>query len=352
MRARSEKLTSAELSDRLARFRRPLLVSHTRPDGDAVGSLVALDGILRQRGADPVPLLYEPLPDRYAYFERFERIHILPPGVTAGVAVGDAIRQLAGGGPDGIVLLDTCAKAQIQPVADWLVSSGLESLAIDHHATRDELVDAVFVDERAAATCLILHEWVRFAGTPLTRAIAEPLFLGLAMDTGWFRHANTDARALRAAAELAECGVEPHNMFRWMYQRDSAARVRLLGVAVESMELAAGMQLAIMTLPASVVFGLGAAAADTEDIVNEPLRVASVVVSVLLVEQEEGRIRASLRSKPPVTSDDLDVDVAAIAGAFGGGGHRRAAGVRFDGTLTAAKSVLRGAVEQALRSTK
>src|SRR5206468_3386868 len=158
----------------------------------------------------------------------------------------------------------------------------------------------------------------------------DALFVGIATDTGWFRHSNTDGRALAAAAELAAGGVKPHQLFEALYQHDSAGRVRLLGAAIETLEVHGGM-LAIMALDSHAFSRCGASLSNTEDVVNEPLRIESVMVSILFVEQPDGVVRMNFRSKPPYLSEgptSRDIDVAAIAATFGGGGHRRAAGAR------------------------
>ena len=162
----------------------------------------------------------------------------------------------------------------------------------------------------------------------------------MAMDTGWFRHSNTDHRVLAAAADLVACGVRPHELYESLFLRESAARVRLQSAAIATMELLAADRVAVMTLTRRAIADAGATVADTEDIVNEPLRIASVVVSVLLVEHDDGVVRASFRSKPPLEAPagstqtaQPDIDVAALAQFFGGGGHRRASGARIPGPL-------------------
>jgi phosphoesterase RecJ-like protein len=319
-----------ETARRIASWRRPLLVTHEKPDGDALGSLVAMRALLQSQGARPTAMLFEPIPARYELFNRFPPISIL--GRDLHLSDLDAC--------DAVVVLDTCAYTQLRPVADWLRAAAKPKLAIDHHVTRDALADSYLVDESAAATCLILYDFARAANWPIDADIAEALFIGMAMDTGWFRHSNTDHRVLAAAADLAARGVRPHELYESLFLRESAARVRLLGAAVATMELLLADQAAVMTLTKRAMTDAGATAADTEDIVNEPLRIASVVVSVLLVEHDDGAVRASFRSKPPPEtrmprSDATysDVDVAALAQTFGGGGHKRAAGARIPATL-------------------
>jgi phosphoesterase RecJ-like protein len=313
--------------------------------------------------------LFDVIPGRYAAFRRYEAMPIL----------GRDLREADLSNVDGVLVLDTCAYSQLAPIADWLRATSLPKLAVDHHLTRDELADHYVIDESAAATCLILYDWARAVDWAITAEASEALFIGMAMDTGWFRHSNTDDRVLTAAADLVAHGVRPHDLYEQLFQRETPARLRLLGAALGALELSAGDQLGVMTLTTDAIAACGATPADTEDIVNEPLRIGSVVVSVLLVEDGGGIVRASFRSKPPsdrqteprasaradsppvkdshvermgapppgrapgaspVTFPSssktcrTEIDVAQAARAFGGGGHARAAGARVSGTLS------------------
>ena len=340
--SRLERTMFVEAAAQIASWRKPLLISHTKPDGDALGSLIAMRALLGSQGIDATALLFGPIPDRYSIFHCY---HAMP-------VYGNEVREADLADFNGIIVLDTCAYNQLRPIADWLQSAAVPKLAVDHHVTRDELVDQYLIDESAAATCLILYDWARALDWPMTDDTCEALFIGMAMDTGWFQHANTDDRVLAAAADLVTRGVQPHELHQALFQRETPARVRLLGAALRTLELSAADRLAVMTLSADAVTDCGATSADTEDIVNEPLRISSVAVSVLLVEQTDDVIRASFRSKPPLdwkkppplphprrgkerpTQRRTDVNVAKVAGAFGGGGHTRAAGARIHGTLS------------------
>lgn len=357
----------------ISAWRRPLLVSHVKPDGDALGALAAMRSIFTARGADPFALLFDELPRRFALFDRN------PPMPVLGRDVAEAELSSV----DGVLILDTCTYNQVEPIAAWLRESRRSGtrperrrpdvLAVDHHVTRDDLADEYLIDESAAATCLILFEWARVEGWTTTAETHGALFVGIATDTGWLQYSNTDRRALEAAAELVGQGVVPHALYQQLYRQDTAPRVRLLGAALETLELLAEERLAVMTLSSDALSRCAATTADTEDIVNEPMRIGSVVVSVLLVE-ENGRIRVSFRSKPPPYQDPgkrsgqlvtptgssppakerrreasasegargsvPDVDVAQVAQAFGGGGHARAAGARIEGTLVGVKTVV------------
>ncbi len=314
-----------EAGNALANWRKPLLLSHAKPDGDALGSLAAMRAVLKSLGADPLAILFDDVSNRYGLFGQYD----VMPKWLADVHESDLADV------DGIVVLDTCTYNQLDPIADWLRTSEVPKLAVDHHVTREDLADHYLVDESAAATCLILYEWAKHMGWSLDRATCQALFVGIAMDTGWFIHSNTDARVLAAAAELTARGVLPHELHQQLFQKESEARIRLFGAALQTMELSGKGQLAVLRLSKDTMAKAGATQADTEDIVNEPLRIGSVVASVLLVESDNNLIRASFRSKPP--SEDSgsipDVDVAEIAREFGGGGHKRAAGARIEGSI-------------------
>ncbi len=373
-----------EAAERIAAWRRPLLITHTNPDGDAIGSLIAMRSFLQGQGSktpsanppepwaspapraslkprprlapgsaraarrnvgsgtrsEPTALLFDPIPNRYFLFKRYAAVPVF------GREVGKADLDSA----DGVIILDTCAYAQLDPIADWLRAAAIPKLAVDHHKTRDDLADYYLIDDGAAATCLILNDWAKAAGWPIDRQTAEALFIGIAMDTGWFRHSNTDQRALAAAGDLIARGAIAHELFQQLYQRETPGRVRLLGAALSTLELLAGDRLAVMTLTGEAFVSVGATRPDTEDIVNEPLRIGSVTVSVLLVEHGDGLIRASFRSKPPTAATDPDVDVAALAKTFGGGGHHRAAGAKIPGSLSDVRHAVVEQVRKAMSS--
>jgi phosphoesterase RecJ-like protein len=320
--------------------RRPLLITHGKPDGDALGALVAMRSILAQRGIEAVALLFDRIPGRYAVFERFGGLTIWDPSQHQPLV--DRC--------DSVIILDTCTYNQLEPLAAWLRSSRVPKLVVDHHATRDDLADQYLIDESAAAVCLILYEWSQRCDWTLAPAAAEGLFIGIAMDTGWFRHANTDERALRAAAALTASGVRPPELYQQLFLRESPGRVRLLGAALATMELSADGRLSVMTLSSKAIDSAGATSADTEDIVNEPLRIESVAVSLLLVEQGDGVVRANFRSKPPLHAGHADIDVSELAQTFGGGGHPRAAGARIRGELSSVCEKIVGELQQRLSS--
>lgn len=331
----------AQAAHLLSIWRRPVLITHAKPDGDAIGSLLAMRDLLKDRGIHATPLLFEPLPARYAFLAD-----------ATDFVVGDAnCASAVLAAADSAIIVDTCSYSQLEPVANWLKETTVPKVVIDHHSTRDPLTQNLLVDESAAATCLIIYELAQTCGWPIDQSIASSLFVGLSTDTGWFRHSNTDPRALHAAADLLSSGVKAYELFEALYQQDSAGRIRLLAEALQTMELHCDDRATVMTLSRESFARAKATPADTEDIVNEPLRVASVVVSVLLVEQDDGQIRINFRSKAP---DRLgvraNIDVAAMAKEFGGGGHRHAAGARSKESLSLVREKVLSRLDAALIS--
>ncbi len=303
--------------DWLTNCRRPLILSHRRADGDALGALAAMTRALRKMGLDPAPVLFEPFPARYDLLRDM-----------AAWRQWDEEREALTAACDAVVILDTCATSQLEPVVEYLPQAP-RILVVDHHPTRDAIGtrpgDLQLFDETAAAVCLLLAEWVEAVGIPLDAALATALFVGIATDSGWFRFSNTDARLLRVASRLAEAGAAANPIHRALFQREPAAKLRLTGRMLQGMELHADGRLAVLQLRAADFAAVGADRTMTEDLVNEAGRLDGVEAIIFFTEEPDGSVHVNFRSKE-------SVDVSALASRFGGGGHKRAAGARPSGT--------------------
>lgn len=295
---------------------RIVVTTHARADGDAVGCVAAIDRQLRDRGKEVRSILHEAVPDRYAFL----------PGVDA-MQIWDADRAAEElSAADLLILADTCALAQLGDVAESIRSARLPRLAIDHHVTRDAVADEILLDEQAGACARIITQLADHAGWPIDTDTATLLFTGLMTDTGWLRFSNTHAGELSTAARLVEAGARPNELYEQLYLQDAEPRVRLIGEVLSSFELLADSRLAVLRITEEMLSRCGATRDMTEEIINEPQRIGSVVACVLIVDPEnDGPVRVSFRSK-------REVDVAAIARKFGGGGHPRAAGAKIAGT--------------------
>lgn len=294
----------------------PLLMSHQRPDGDALGALSGMSIALTQFGLSPVVVLYEALPPRYRLFEDFATWYLW-----------DEVKDNVSRDCDAAIVLDTCSSAQLEPIMPYL-ASGPRTLVIDHHATRDRIGvrdgDLQVCDDTASAACLIIAEWARVAGIKLDSRLASALFTGIATDCGWFRFSNTDTRTLKMIAALVEHDVDVNAIYRSIFQQEPLAKLKLTARLLESMELLAGGKLAVMKLRQADFDAAGADRTMTEDLVNEAIRLASVEAVLMFTDDDENCVRANFRSKQ-------FLDVAMLASRFGGGGHARAAGARLHG---------------------
>ncbi|MEE8169431.1 MAG: bifunctional oligoribonuclease/PAP phosphatase NrnA [Phycisphaerae bacterium] len=320
----------------VAAARRIVLFTHERADGDAVGSVAALQHVLRLEGRNAHGVLMEHLSSKYAFTARDE------PLLFWGDDGVDDLTKRA----DLWILLDTAAQKQLAPLAARLQDRTARLLIVDHHATRDIRGDVEIIDETASATALLVAEWCRAEEWALSPTAARLLLMGLATDTGWFRHAGADARTFKSAARLISQGADPSALYDQLFLREPPERFGLFAAVNHAMVLEAGGRLAVLQVTNDLMQRCGATAGMAEDLVSEPLRIKQVAATVLLTETNTPAIRASFRGKP-------GVDVARVAESFGGGGHRLAAGARLPGPMAAAREqVVRAMTEALAQSTR
>lgn len=297
-----------------------LITSHTRPDGDACGCVRAMCDMLIGLGKEVHPVFMSPLPEWYEFlFE--QKVPILGNDVTK--------EQLHAGHYDEcdlVIIVDTNSYVQLPGFDEWLKDSEIKVLVIDHHVTSDGLGSFELVDTTAAATGEIVFDLIKYAGWQVSAKVAEALFVALSTDSGWFRFKNADSRIYRSAAELIDLGANPSEIYRKMYQNFSPARMKLMVRMLDSMELHFNGRVATQYIMRSDFDETGATGRDTENLIDECQRIASVEAAALFVELKDGGFRCSLRSKG-------DVNVREIAQKYGGGGHTVAAGVNLEGPL-------------------
>ncbi len=306
-----------------------LITTHTRPDGDACGCVAALTEVLRGLGKAVRPLLLSPMPDWYEFLFD-EKIPVLDEDVRLEGLTGGTF-----GNVDLVVILDTNSYNQLPQFEDYLKQNTQPVLVVDHHVTSDRLGRVEITDATTAAAGLLLFDFLKYAGWPISKRAAEALFVAIATDTGWFHLRNTDSRVFRGCAELIDLGIDPNDLYRRLYQSFSPARFNLMAAMLNTLELHFDGRYASQYLVRADFERTGAAYRDTENLVNECQRINSVQVSALFVELRDGRIRCSLRSRPdaqpgraaaPGAKGEDAVDVSEIARKFGGGGHKMAAG--------------------------
>jgi len=304
----------------LSRCRRVLITTHVRPDGDALGSCAALSLGLRKRGIESEVLVLSHVPTKYAFI--FEDCSIVHHNVESGWPERFGFDRF-----DALVVVDTGTWSQLPGLRERIDDWRVPKVVIDHHLTQEDWADAKLVIQEAAAAGEIVFELLQQWDIPLDAQIATALYLAIATDTGWFQFSNTRPFTHRLAATLMEAGVDTDRMYQLVYQNERAERVALQTRAMQSLELLSANRLAVMSITKDDFARTRAGVPATENLINIPLQIATVEVSVLLVEPPEGGpIRVSLRSKG-------QVDVASFAEQFGGGGHARAAGAKLDGSI-------------------
>ncbi len=317
--------------------KRVVVLTHVKPDGDAIGSTMAVTRSLnRIRPGMATPWYFGPLPDWFAEVARDTPYRVLN---ETQRAEHDHAED-----PDGVLILDTGTWSQLHEVREWLLARPEACAILDHHRQGDADVAARrVIRTAAAAVCEPAAELCRMLlGVhcigELPGDVAEPLYLGLAADTGWFRHSNVTPAAMRLAADLLEAGVDHSRLFEMTEQRDRPARLRLMARALASLELHKNESVALMTLRQADFHEAHAAPTDSAGFVELGLGVASVQVSALLTEAfvAEGSdiTKVSMRSK----SGPGAPDVNEAAKKLGGGGHVRAAGAKVSGPVAAVKA--------------
>lgn len=287
-----------------------LLTSHARPDGDAVGSVLALYQVLLQLGksvdvvlGDPVPLIYRPLP--------------LSERIAQSV---DAEKQY-----QAVIILE-CDSLQRTRMM------GLErffSINIDHHSSGKQFADINWIDPQACAVAEMIYRLSLALGAKITPEIATCLYTAVLTDTGSFSFAGTNDRTFRLAQELVRFGADPVRIAQNVYFSNPTAKMRLLGAALSNLHREG--ELAWMYVELSDIERCGGLEEDLEGLVNYSLGIAGVEVAAFFRELPNDRFRVSLRSKGAM-------DVARIAELYGGGGHRCASGCSVEGPLSVAVS--------------
>jgi phosphoesterase RecJ-like protein len=303
-----------------------LVTAHIDPDGDAVGSCLALALALRHIGKTPEVVLDSPLPDTLRFL----------PGASATLRP-DQVRKKF----DAAFVLDSSSLDRAGSVPERCLNPGAKIAVIDHHWGNDGFGDVRLVNPEASATAELVYDLIEFLRIPISPEIAEGLYAGILSDTGGFRYANTSSRTLRLAARLVEHGARAPLVADALYATKTAPSLRILGLALASLETRSGGRIGAMTISRDMFEQAGATPEDADGIVQYAKALAGARVGMLVQEVAPNEIRASLRS-------DGTVDVNQVASLFGGGGHRNAAGLRVRGDLQQVRNDLYEALERAM----
>jgi len=286
-----------------------LLTSHARPDGDSIGSQLAMAYALDALGKRVRLVNADPAPDHYREFPGLDRIEIAS-AVPAGV---DA---------DAVIVME-CSDLSRTGVAGF---DGRFIINIDHHVGNRMYGSLNWFDKSAAACGEMVFELIRSLQVPLSYEIATHIYLAILTDTGSFHHSNITPRTFDICRQAVEHGVNPATMARRVFDSNSFGKLKLIGALLDSMELIGGGRLAVLYMDDAMLAACGCTHNDTEGVINLPLTAREIQAVVFFKASSVGEIRVSMRSK-------YDVDVRLVANHFGGGGHKNAAGFTVSGPL-------------------
>jgi bifunctional oligoribonuclease and PAP phosphatase NrnA len=281
-----------------------LVIGHQFPDGDAIGSVLAMSLMLTKAGHEVCATWPDPfdIPEKYSSL----------PGAELLCGPGEVMEK-----PDLSIALDCANARRLEELAEKAVAGPL--INVDHHPDNTRFGTVNIVDPVASATSQIVFSTAAHWGLEVDRDAAVCLYTGIVTDTGRFQFSNTTGETLRVAGALIELGVKPHQVFQEVYQSDSLAYLRLSGEILCRAVYDEELGLIYGFLSQNDLAAFGVKMNETEDLIDNLRALRGHRVAVLFKEQESGNIRVSLRSR-------LDIDIGSVARRLGGGGHRVAAG--------------------------
>ncbi len=317
---------------------RILLTTHENPDGDGIGSMMALAHYLRAQGKEPRIVATPALPSFLEFLDPEGWIEIHEPRGRHSDLVS---------WPEAWILVDASEPHRMGKMQDTFHASKAVKLCLDHHLKDGpQGFDMEFTDATASSSAELVYDLVApRSKRPLPLAMATALYAGLVDDTGNFRFSNTSPKVHHIAAALIEDGVDPSQVYQDLYHQNRPERLRLFGRAYDNFRILADGQYGSMALSQADLRACGAIHDDMEGLVNEPLKLRKVEVSALIYEIGDGRVKSSLRSRGRV-------DVNAICKLFGGGGHRLASGAKLDGPMDQVQTKVDAAVLAQLQKDK
>jgi phosphoesterase RecJ-like protein len=301
-----------------------LLTSHEGPDGDAVGSTLALASLLRKIGKDVHVHLRDPIPELYCFLPHSDAVFATIPDRDFDIAFVLDIGELRRAG-DVFCRFERIGKI----------------INLDHHLSCDNFGIHNLIDPSAAATGVLVHRIATAFGYSFDVETALCLYVSIITDTGSFRYSNANREAFTIAGEMIECGVNAWDVAEQLYENQPRKRLELLARCLPTLEVIKNGLAASVTVTQDMYADTGADAELTDGFVNYPRSIKGVEVAIFFRQIEERLIKVGFRSKGKV-------NVAVFSAALGGGGHHNAAGCTVDGTLDEVKARVYALVDTVL----
>jgi phosphoesterase RecJ-like protein len=320
--------TFEEIARAICQHQRIAVLSHVRPDGDALGSQIALALSLQKLGKHVRVWNEDGMLEKYSFVPRAEIVSkppAAPEDVDLAIALDTAIQNRLG-----------TALTAIRSAKLWI--------NIDHHLSNPRYGDLVHIDDSAPATGQILFDLISSQKLPLDRDTAENLYVAISTDTGSFQYPNTSVRTFDIAAELVRTGVDVGCVSQQLYENYPRRRIELLRELLRTLRFEANGRIASFTLSLKTAAELGVLPEDNEGLIDHVRAIRGVIVAIFFEELADGKVRVSMRSK------SNKIDVCAICQKFGGGGHTLAAGARIRGTRSEVEQRVLEAVSDVVNS--
>jgi phosphoesterase RecJ-like protein len=319
-------------TEQISHYESFVLVSHIRPDCDALGSELGMAEVLRAVGKKVRIINAHRTPPSLQFLDPAGNIEVL----------GDDV-EAEGISTDCFMVLDTSAWAQLGDMGDVIRLASCDKMVVDHHVGEDDLGATMFKDYQAEATGHLVVQAADALNVPLTRSLSVPLFAAIATDTGWFRFGSVTAETYRVIARLIDAGVVPSEVYEDLYERDTIGRLRLRGLILSRTTDELDGTLMHTYVEKEDFENMGAQPNDTEDAINLTLTVNGSKAAVIFVGQVRGGFKLSFRSR-------CGMDCNEVAEQFGGGGHKAAAGAFIEGTLDEVQGRVLPVVREAVRN--
>jgi phosphoesterase RecJ-like protein len=309
--------------DFLNRTQRFIITAHETPDGDAIGSECAMVRVLRAMGKDARILNADPTPRKFTFLDADRMVGVLESPDQLPADIGDY----------ALLMLDTNDVQNIGSVATLVLPRVREHFIIDHHEMEVDLLAGNCIQKSASSTAEILYQLFRELKVDIDFETAQALFTAIVYDTGSFIYPKTTSLTFEIARDLVARGVEPNLVYARIYESNSISALVLQSRVLATLELAYDSHVAILTMRRQMILESGANYEEADQLINIPLKSEEIRVSVFFKENTDGLLRCSMRSKG-------NINVAEIAQAFGGGGHRTAAGFKCRDSLEETKRIV------------
>lgn len=290
-----------------------LLTTHALPDGDGLGSEMALHLYLKKMGKKSTVINTHPTPQKFQLVDPRGEIKVYQPGMKLPPA-------------DVVFVLDTNELKMLGPLEPPIRALSAPIIFVDHHVPEVDNVQDHLIDEAFGSTGELVYSFLRHLRADIDNEIAVGIYVAIVTDTSSFRFKRTTARSHTIAAKLLQKGVLPEQVFQHIYARDSFAKIRLFGHVLQNMKSTPDDRIAWLTVTREMREQYQATIEDTESYVNQLTLIDGVDIGILFREEDDGRIKISIRGNG-------EIPVVGIAKKFGGGGHRHAAGAKMSETL-------------------